>query len=64
MLHPGGGGGRDSFNMRYWMWPFPPAGPRIVVSDWPAYDVAETRVVVDGTESPPRAAEAKAIWPE
>lgn len=60
----GGGGGRDSYNMRYWMWPLPPAGPLIVVSEWPAYDIPETRVAVDATELRACAAEAETIWPE
>jgi hypothetical protein len=60
----GGGGGGGSFNMKYWMWPLPPAGLLTVVGEWPAYDVAETRVDVDATELRARAAEAEAIWPE
>ena len=60
----GGGGGGDSYNSGYWMWPLPPAGPLTVDSEWPAYDVPETRVVVDATELRARAAEAEPIWPE
>jgi hypothetical protein len=64
VMHRGGGGGGDSFNMQYWMWPLPPAGPLTVVSEWPAYDVPETRVVIDATELRARAGESEAIWPE
>jgi hypothetical protein len=41
-----------------------PAGPLTVVGEWPAFDVPETRVVVDATELRARADEAEAIWPD
>jgi hypothetical protein len=46
------------------MWPLPPAGPLTVVSEWPAHDIPETRVVIDATELRDRAAEAEVIWPD
>ncbi len=64
VMHRGGGGGGDSFTMRYWMWPLPPAGPLTLVSQWPAYEVPETTVVVDTTELLARASESQPIWPE
>ena len=59
-----GGGGDGQFSMTYWMWPLPPEGPMTIVCEWPAYDIAETRVVVDATELRSRADEAEAIWPD
>ena len=59
----GGGGTPDSLTMRYWMWPLPPEGDLAIVSEWPGYDVPESRIVVDATELRARATEAEAIWP-
>ena len=33
--------------MSYWVWPLPPSGPVTFVCEWPAYDIAETRVTVE-----------------
>ncbi len=64
VMFRGGGGGRHTYDLRYWMWPLPPPGPLTVVCEWPAYGVPETRVVVDATELRAHAADAEAIWPE
>jgi hypothetical protein len=62
VMHRQSGGGRYSYNMSFWLWPLP-VGPLTVVTEWPAFDVPETRVVIDTTELRARAAEAEAIWP-
>lgn len=58
-----GGGGEDSYNMQYWVWPLPPAGPLTIVAEWPAFAIPDCRLVIDATELRARAADAEAIWP-
>ncbi len=60
----GGHGGENSFDMQHWIWPLPPEGSLTLVSEWPAFDVPETHVVLDATELRARAAEAEIIWAE
>ena len=42
-----GGGAPYSFFSRWWTWPLPPAGPLEFVCEWPAFDIAESRVGID-----------------
>jgi hypothetical protein len=46
MADSGGGGGRR-FDMGYWVWPLPPAGPLTVVVAWPGYHIDETSAQID-----------------
>ncbi len=48
----GGAGGsshRYSSTERLWLWPLPPEGPIEFVLQWPALEIGETRVVLDGS---------------
>jgi hypothetical protein len=44
----GGGGGGHRWNMRYWMWPLPPAGDVVMYAEWPLFDIDEVSAVIDG----------------
>jgi hypothetical protein len=44
----GGGGGGCSFDQSFWLMPLPPAGPLVVVCAWSAFDIPESRTVLDG----------------
>ncbi len=63
VLEGGGGGGGDSrYDLNYWVWPLPPAGPIAFVCEWPAYGLSLTRYEIDST--PIRAAAAQSTsWP-
>jgi len=43
----GSGPGRATLNEAYWLWPLPPPGPLHVFTEWPAFDVALSRVELD-----------------
>jgi hypothetical protein len=59
----GGGGGGDSWEMSYWLWPLPPEGEITFVGSWPLHGVPESTSTVDATELRERATEAEEIWP-
>ncbi|MDX1745713.1 MAG: hypothetical protein R3324_07230 [Halobacteriales archaeon] len=64
VLPLGGGGGGGRWTQRHWMWPLPPEGDLMFVSEWPAHDVPETRVSVDATILRRRASDAVILWPD
>jgi hypothetical protein len=43
----GGGGGGGRWNQQQWVWPLPPAGPLLVVCEWPAADIPLTQTELD-----------------
>jgi hypothetical protein len=45
----GGGGGCDRWEMRYWMWPLPPAGDVVIYAVWSIFEIDEVAAVIDGT---------------
>ncbi|MGV9215673.1 helix-turn-helix domain-containing protein [Micromonospora sp. RB23] len=47
---------------RYWVWPLPPSGLVTFVCEWPAYDVPESRVHVDGQMILDAAARSVRLW--
>jgi len=59
----GGDGGGRSFNHSYWLTPLPPAGPLIVVCAWPAFDIPESRTVVDAAAIAEAGSRAVVLWP-
>lgn len=63
VMSRGGGGGDNSWEMRYWMWPLPPAGPVSFVTSWPSEDVVETVVELDADEWRGLADSAQVLWP-
>jgi hypothetical protein len=59
----GGGGGGQSFDQSYWLTPLPPAGPLVVVCAWPAFDIPESRTIVDGVAIAAAGSRAVVLWP-
>lgn len=58
----GGGGGGDSWEMSYWLWPLPPDGPLTFVAAWPALEIEESAATVDGGAIRRAATEAEVVW--
>ena len=58
----GGGGGGRSFDQSFWLTPLPPAGPLLVVCAWSAFDIPETRTVVDGAAIADAGSRAVVLW--
>lgn len=58
----GGGGGGDTWEMGYWVWPLPPEGDLTFVASWPVRGIPESRAVVDAGEIRARAEDAETIW--
>lgn len=64
LMQQGGGGGGRRFDLRYWVWPLPPAGSMTLIVEWPAKGMAETRVEVDTGPIREAAARAIQVFPE
>jgi hypothetical protein len=65
VLYPfAGGGGPYTFISRWWMWPLPPDGPMEFVCEWPAFDIAESRVGIDAQLILDAARRSIQLWPE
>lgn len=63
LLHfGGGGGGSGTHRMDAWLWPLPPAGPVTFAFAWPAENVDETTVEVDGAIFRTAALQAERLW--
>jgi hypothetical protein len=62
LLPRGGSGGGDRWDQDYWVWGLPPSGPVGLVVEWPAEDIVETRVDVDGDAIVGAAAGAEVLW--
>jgi hypothetical protein len=58
------GGSTSSYDVEYWVWPLPPAGPLAFVCAWPARDIAETRTEIDAGRIHEAAGRAVTLWPE
>jgi len=63
LMQRGGGGGGTSWDFRFWAWPLPPEGPLAFVVEWPAEDVALTRIELDSALVRDAAARAVILWP-
>jgi hypothetical protein len=59
----GGGGGGLSYELGFWLWPLPPAGPLRFACTWPDEGIEETTAEVD---APLREAATRAVelWPD
>lgn len=58
----GGGGGGGSWRQTQWVWPLPPAGPIVLVCEWPAMDIPLTRSDLDAQTILDAAARAQVIF--
>jgi len=59
----GGGGGRTySLTDGLWLWPLPPAGPIVLVVQWPAVGIGEHRVTIDAAQIDALAEQAHPLW--
>lgn len=63
LMQRGGGGGGRSWSFAYWLWPLPPPGPLRVVVEWPALDVPQTDLELDGAVLAAAAADVDVLWP-
>jgi hypothetical protein len=59
----GGGGGGRSFDQSFWLTPLPPTGPLVVVCAWSAFDIPESRTVLDGAAIVEAGSRAVVLWP-
>ena len=60
----GGGGGGSAWDMEYWVWPLPPAGPFAFVCEWPGRGIAESRTEIDAAAILEAAGRAVTLWPD
>jgi|SRR5579872_5275694 len=60
----GGGGGGGTWNMRFWVWGLPPAGPLHFVCEWPGRGCPLERSSIDSTALIAAAGRAVVLWPE
>ena len=58
----GGGGGRHTSQVGYWVWPLPPPGPLAFVCEWRAVGIPLTRVEVDAAPIIAAARRATVLW--
>lgn len=61
----GGGGGGDhrySGSSGLWLWPLPPPGPIELVGEWRARDIAESRLVLDGSALLAQVDGVRSLW--
>jgi hypothetical protein len=59
----GAGGSASSFDVEYWVWPLPPAGPFAFVCEWPARGIPESRAQIDAALIHEAAGRAVILWP-
>jgi hypothetical protein len=64
LIERGGGGGGHRWEQGLWLWPLPPPGPLVVVVEWPARGLVETRAQRDAGLLVEAAAQAVELWPE
>jgi hypothetical protein len=60
----GGGGGGAWWDIEYWVWPLPPAGPFAFVCAWPARGIPESRAEIDAASILEAAGRAVTLWPD
>jgi hypothetical protein len=63
LMMGGGGGGNRRYDLSYWVWPLPPAGPVTMVLQCPARGIPQTRFQLDGTAIREAAGRALELWP-
>ena len=58
----GGGGNERAWNAQFWLWPLPPPGPLVFVTEWPIAGIDLTRVEVDADLILEASLEAQELW--
>ena len=65
LLQPrGGGGGGGYWSHDVWVWPLPPAGPLTFACEWPALDIALSRIDIDAERLREAAGRSRLLWPD
>ena len=64
LMPRGGGGGGRRWDVSFWLWPLPPPGSLALVCEWPARDIALTRVEVDNEQLLGASQRAAPLWPD
>ena len=59
----GGGGGTRTFVQEWWLWPAPPPGPLVLVTEWPARGVPEARATIEGDLIEEARGRILEVWP-
>jgi hypothetical protein len=60
----GGGGGGGQWELGFWLYPLPPAGPIAFVCEWPAEGIELTRQEVEADVIREAAERAEVLWEE
>jgi len=63
LLPRGGGGNPGRYSQEWWLWPLPASGDVVLVCEWPAFDIPESRAKLSGDAIREAAARAKTLWP-
>jgi hypothetical protein len=63
LMQRGGGGGDRRYDVRFWVWPLPPAGSFAFVVEWPSEGIELTRHQIDAGQIIEAAANAEELWP-
>jgi hypothetical protein len=63
LVQQGGSGGDLSADQTYWVSPLPPAGPVTFVLAWLAFDIPESRTVLDSAPIRAAADHSQPLWP-
>lgn len=63
LMERGGGGSDRSFRRGWWLWPAPPAGPLVLVAEWPARSVPESRVTIEARALEDARSRILEVWP-
>jgi hypothetical protein len=62
LMSRGGGGGGQRYSQSFWLWPLPPEGSLSFVCEWPALDIALSRVDVDSALFREAASRSRTLW--
>jgi hypothetical protein len=64
LIEHGAGGGGAWWDMEFWVWPVPPAGPFAFVCAWPGRGIVESQVEIDAGMILEAAGRAVTFWPD
>jgi len=60
----GGSSSTGEASQRFSAWPVPASGDVVLVCEWPAHGIAESRLTIDGDALRAAAARAQPVWPD